>query len=304
MPDLPEDTFRYLPVGARTMLWGLYVTGCGHLSLPPHGQHPPRQHPHLYRFNWQRGRVLPEYQLIYLTRGEGLFESTPTGVARIAAGDVFVLFPGVWHRYRPAARSEWETYWLGLGGDVLRNLVANRFLSPDRPVLGVGLKPGLIEAYVRLIGLACDEGDQNPYRLSAAAMEVLAWVLAPAQPEAAQPATRPFMQPLADRLVAEAVRFIWSQPERTTTVADVVQHFPVTRRSLERRFHRVLGHTILDEILRCRVERAKRLLLETDLPIKQVAYVAGFPTSARLTKAFHRAEGMSPTDWRREHRPQ
>lgn len=297
-----EDSFRYLPVGARTMLWGLYVTGCGHLSLAPSGQHPPRRHPHLYRFNWDRGRVLPEYQLIYLTRGEGEFESAPTGAASIAAGDVFVLFPGVWHRYRPRPRSEWETHWVGINGDHVRSLVENRFLSPDQPVIRVGLKAELIEAYRRLVELARDEGEQNPFRLSAAAMEILAWILVPAQPEVAQPATRPFMQPVADRLVAEVVRFIWSQSQRTMTVGEVVEHFPVTRRSLERRFHRVLGHTILDEIARCRVERAKRLLLETDLPLKQVAYVAGFPTSQCMTKAFHREEQRSPTDYRREHR--
>jgi AraC-like DNA-binding protein len=302
MCNSAEDSFRYLPVGARTMLWGLYVTGCGHLSLPPSGQHPPRRHPHLYRFNWERGRVLPEYQLIYLTRGEGQFESAPTGAAPIAAGDVFVLFPGVWHRYRPGPRAEWETHWMGINGDHVRGLVENRFLSPDQPVIHVGVKPELVAAYHRLVELARDEGEQNPFRLSAVAMEILAWILVPSQPEVAQPATRPFMQPVADRLVAEVVRFIWSQSERTMTVGDVVEHFPITRRSLERRFHRVLGHTILDEIARCRVERAKRLLLETDLPLKQVAYIAGFPTSQCMTKAFHREECLSPTDYRREHR--
>jgi AraC-like DNA-binding protein len=283
------------------MLWGLYVTGCGHLSLPPSGQHPPRKHPHLYRFHWDRGRILPEYQLIYLTRGQGVFESAPTGSAPITAGDVFLLFPGVWHRYRPEPRSEWATYWMGINGDHVRSLVQNRFLSPDRPVIRVGLKPGLVESYRRLIELACDEADQNPFRLAAAAMEILAWVLAPTQPEVPQPATQPFMQPVTDRLVAEVVRFIWSQSERTMTVSDVVGHFPITRRSLERRFHRVLGHTILDEIARCRVDRAKRLLSETDLPLKQVAYVSGFPTSQCMTKAFHRQEGLAPTDYRREH---
>jgi AraC-like DNA-binding protein len=303
MCSLAADSFRYLPVGTRTMLWGLYVTGCGHLTLPPSGQHPPRKHPHLYRFHWDRGRVLPEYQLIYLTRGAGQFESTPTGAATIAAGDVFVLFPGVWHRYRPAPQAEWETHWVGLNGDYMRSLVDRRFLSPDRAVIRVGIKAGLVESYQRLVTLASDEDDQNPFRLAAGAMDILAWILAPAEPEIAQPATKPFMQPVTDRLVAEAVRFIWSQAERTMTVGDVVEHFPVARRSLERRFHRALGHTILDEIARCRVDRAKRLLQETDLPLKQVAYMAGFPTSQCMTKAFHREEDLAPTEYRRTHRP-
>ncbi len=299
MDEQFEGFFRYLPISQRTASWGLYVTGCGHVCVPRSGEHPPRGHPELYRFRWERGRVLPEYQLIYLTGGEGVFESAAAGMRKIAAGDLIVLFPGVWHRYRPARRSAWETLWISLDGEYVQRLVEQGFLSAEQPVLAVGQNRGLVEAYHRLLATVRDQEESNPLLLAARAMEILAWILAPPQPEIPQPATAPFAKPLSDRLVAEAVRFIWSHSRPELTVVDVAAHFPVTRRSLERRFHRLLGHTILDEIVRCRLERARRLLLETDLPLKAVALSAGFSSGDRMSKVFRRAQGLSPAEYRR-----
>jgi transcriptional regulator GlxA family with amidase domain len=172
-------------------------------------------------------------------------------------------------------------------------------LSLDAPVLRVGIQAGLIDAYQRIMELVSEDPTGNPHRFAAATMEVLAWILAPTQPESPQPASRPFARPLRDRLVAEAVRLIWTQGQHAISVSDVVANFPVTRRSLERRFQRCLGRTILDEIVRCRLERAKRLLLETDQPLKAVALAAGFSNARHMSRVFHRAEGVTPANYRR-----
>lgn len=300
MCDEPQDRFRYLPITPRSQRWGLYLTGCGHLCVPADGQHPPRGHPGLYRFRWDRGRVLPEYQAIYLVRGKGLFESAQTGRRAIAAGDVFLLFPGIWHRYRPDDGTCWETLWIGLNGSYVNSLVDGGFLSPDAPVLRVGANPALVAAYQRLIEQVFAEPAGNPHLLAAGAMQILALILAPTQPELPQPASRPFAHPVMDRFVAEAVRLIWTKGQHAISVSDVVTSFPITRRSLERRFQRTLGHTILDEIIRCRLDRARQLLLKTDQPLKAVALAAGFSSTQHMSKVFHRAEGVAPARYRRE----
>lgn len=300
MAGRSDEFFRYLPISERTARWGLYLTGCGHVCVPESGEHPPLGHPELYRFCWEQGRVLPEYQFIYLTRGAGEFESASTGARALRAGNLIVLFPGMWHRYRPAPHSSWETLWIGLDGEYVHRLVAQGFLAADQPLLHPGMNRGLRDAYLRLLQCVRDGADANPLLLAARAMEILAWVLAPSQPEAPRPATAPFAKPLNDRLVAEAVRFIWGHGQPELTAADVAAHLPITRRSLERRFQKILGHTILDEIMRCRLERARRLLAETDMPLKAVAYAAGFSGAGRMSKVFRRAERISPAEYRRE----
>ena len=86
------------------------------------------------------------------------------------------------------------------------------------------------------------------------------------------------------------------------TVADLVRQLPVTQRSLERRFRAALGHTIHEEIHRCRLERARRLLAKTDLSVKEVAAAAGFPNADNMGRVFRRLEGVSPSEYRGRHR--
>jgi len=299
MTAAPLEGFRYLPISPSAVRWGLYLVGCGHLCVPAHGQHPPAGHPELYAFSWDRGRVLPEYQAIYLVRGKGAFESAQSGRRTIVAGDLLLLFPGEWHRYRPARHQAWETWWIGFNGSYARQLADAGFLQPAQPILHVGESPALLETYRRVVGRVLETPESHPLLGAAGVMEVLARALAPTEPEAPQPASLPFARPVLDRYVAEAVRLIWSHGSRTLSVADVVAHFPLTRRSLERRFRRAVGHPILQEIVRCRVERAKHLLAGTDLPLKGVAHAAGFPSAERMSKVLQRCEGVSPQEYRR-----
>ena len=74
MPTSPHEFFRYLPVSEQDKQWDFYVTGTGYSNVPPGSRYPCSVHPDLYQFAWDRGRVLPEYQVLYITRGEGVFE--------------------------------------------------------------------------------------------------------------------------------------------------------------------------------------------------------------------------------------
>ena len=50
------------------------------------------------------------------------------------------------------------------------------------------------------------------------------------------------------------------------------------------------------------MERAKRLLAETDWTITEMAFELGFSTSAYFTALFHRVTGVTPTQFRRRSR--
>ena len=295
-----RDAFRYLPISPRTRSWGLFVTGGGHIDVPPHGAHPPQGHPNLYEFTWERGRVLPEYQVILLTGGSGIFESDGTDLRELQAGDTIILFPGVWHRYRPNHETGWSSYWIGLGGEFMENLAARGFCTPERPVIVPQDLEALTGAFRRFHELITEDTIENPLALSAVAMEVLSLVCAPVEQDAAEPSTAPFQEAVHDRIVAEALRIIWSRDDSSLNVADVAALLPVSRRSLERRFQQVLGRTVLGEITRCRVERVKGLLEETDLPLKQLAKLVGFSSPETLTKAFQRQVGATPSAYRKQ----
>ena len=85
------------------------------------------------------------------------------------------------------------------------------------------------------------------------------------------------------------------------TAAKLATRFPGSRKHFERRFRLVMGHSILDEILHVRFEKAKALLARTETPLAEIATVCGFGTENNMRTHFYLRDGMSPRQWRREH---
>jgi LacI family transcriptional regulator len=103
-----------------------------------------------------------------------------------------------------------------------------------------------------------------------------------------------------DPLVARAVRFIWEHACDPIQVKHVAARLPISRRYLEVRFRRLLGRSLHEEIRRVQLERAMRLLADTDLPIDRVAEAAGLSASSELSQAFRRQLGITPSQYRKQ----
>lgn len=102
-----------------------------------------------------------------------------------------------------------------------------------------------------------------------------------------------------DPVVSAAVRYIRDHACEGITVNDVLRVVPWSRRVLESRFAQLIGRTPHDEILRVRMDRVKRFLIETDLPLAAIADRTGFRHVEYLTVAFKRETGALPTEYRR-----
>jgi LacI family transcriptional regulator len=85
-------------------------------------------------------------------------------------------------------------------------------------------------------------------------------------------------------------------------VADILRAVPVSRRALEMKFQRHLGHSPHEAIWRAHVAHAQQLLVETDLNAMQVAVRSGFASASALASVFKRRVGMTPMTYRRRHR--
>lgn len=107
---------------------------------------------------------------------------------------------------------------------------------------------------------------------------------------------------IEDRDIADTVRYIRENARRPIQIMDIVKHAGISRRALEIRFQRSLGWSIREEIERIRIEFAKQLLAETDLPAWKIAENTGFSGEDYLGKVFRRVTSTTLAQYRREHR--
>ncbi|QDU87057.1 Xylose operon regulatory protein [Pirellulimonas nuda] len=107
---------------------------------------------------------------------------------------------------------------------------------------------------------------------------------------------------IAQPEVVAALRFIHAHRDKHVSVDEVAAHVGVPRRTLEIRFREQLGRTILNEVQRVRLDHAKRLLQESDLPIPAVAQASGFSSASYLIQVFRAKVGITPAKYRDCHR--
>lgn len=291
MSVLPEEFFRYLPVSDRDVLWDLYVTGTGCSSVPPGGRYPRSSHPDLYQFAWDRGRVLPEHQVLYVTRGRGLFESQPTGKLEVAAGNVLLLFPGVWHRYRPSRQTGWDEYWVSFNGEYVKRLVERGFLSPRDPVLNTGLDDTILRPYLHILDRVRSEPPGYQQLIAANTMEILAAALAAVQ--TVRTGGR------ATAAIREAKIVLAQRIEEVVDMEKLAASLHMSYAHFRRVFKQQTGLSPYQYHLQLRTHRARELLHGTTLAVRQIATRLNFPNAYHFSKIFKKKTGMSPSQWRR-----
>jgi LacI family transcriptional regulator len=103
-----------------------------------------------------------------------------------------------------------------------------------------------------------------------------------------------------DPSVVTALNFIRTHIAEPIRVNDVVREVVLSRRSLEYKFHDLVGHSILEEIRRWRVQRVQELLGGTDLLMPAIARRSGFSSQRRMAVVFREVKGLTPTEYRRQ----
>lgn len=100
--------------------------------------------------------------------------------------------------------------------------------------------------------------------------------------------------------VAGVLRYIREHALAGCSMKDVVKHAGMSRSVLERKFRQYLGHSPQQEIRSVQLKRVKQLLSESDLPLSQIARLAGYEHPEYMNVVFKRDVGVTPGQWRRE----
>ena len=100
------------------------------------------------------------------------------------------------------------------------------------------------------------------------------------------------------RLV-DAVLLMESNIEEPLTLDEVANYVGISRRQLERLFNRYLSRAPSRYYLELRLSRARLLLLQTSIPVIDVAITCGFSTAPHFSKCYSDLYGKPPSSERR-----
>ena len=277
--------FDYIPAG-REAAWGLHVIGAGQRIEPPHEKYQ-RPEPVAYG-QWEKGRKLRDYGLVYLTDGQGAFAAEDAGWRNVRAGDVLMLFPGIWHNYHPHSETGWTERWVLFNGDFANQWCAHELITPAESVLHIGVRSELVERFERLLEIA---GEHPPYANQIQAgvtMEILGLILKFHQDRSPRFAKRA-------RLIKRALEFIAKNWNREINFDRLAAEMGSSLRQFRRLFQQVTGLSPQQYLIHLRLNEAKRLL--GTLSVAEVAARVGFEDPFYFSRLFKEKVGVSPKHW-------
>jgi len=103
---------------------------------------------------------------------------------------------------------------------------------------------------------------------------------------------------LSDNLMARALESLHMQPEKNWTLNSLGEQIGISRSGLAKRFKEMVGIPMFEYLTQLRVQRAKDLLLTSDLKSIDIAERVGYESNVAFTKTFKKQTGETPTQYR------
>lgn len=283
---------KYLPANNQDFLWGLTISSVGCQRIEMGESYPPDSHPTRYLFSADRGRVLNEYQLLYIIRGRGVFSSASHKKIPINEGDMFLLFPGEWHSYKPDAEIGWDEYWIGFNGINMDNRLHNDFFSRKLPVFKVGIRDDIVGLYNQAINIAKEQ--KTGYQQMLAGIVDYLLGLAYSQNKYSL-----FEDLKITKQINQAKVIMLENFHMDIKPQEVARQVNMSYSWFRHVFKQYIGFSPSQYIQELKIQKSKELLTCTNLTSQEIAFEVGFNNPDYYNTVFKKKIKCTPIEYRK-----
>lgn len=282
---------KYIAQTERDEEWGLTVCSVGYQNIMPNEEYPPMTHNLEYIFTPAKGRVINEYQLLYIAEGRGTLTTASAGRYSISEGDIFLIFPGEWHTYSPNPETGWKEYWIGFKGINIDSRVSAGFFSKHSPIYKVGYNDTLISLFKEAIQVAKKQEKHFQQLLAGIVNYMLGLAFS-------IDSNKKLKNSMNLELVNRARAFMQENIETNIEMPEIADHLIISYSSFRHIFKQYTGIAPSQYYINIKIQKAKEMLRSTSASIKEISWYLHFDTPEYFTKIFKKKTGMSPSQFR------
>ncbi|MGQ8337548.1 AraC family transcriptional regulator [Sunxiuqinia sp. A32] len=284
-----QDVF-YPAIHEADFKWGIVVTTVGLQSVEPNSQYPPKGHPQGYAFTPNKGRILDEYQLVYVSKGEGSFSTKQDKKVKLREGSLFLLHPEIWHSYKPDLLNGWDTYWVGFKGQYAKQMIEQSNFEKQNPVLNIGYKEEVVGLFRKIMDSAKREEPGSQQLMGGIICHLIGYLFQFQKNEN-----------FGDKVVISKInkaRMIMREKFAIISPEEVASRLNISYSWFRRAFKEYTGFAPAQYLSQLKIQRAKDLLDHSPLSIKQIADELNFESPDYFSVYFKRNTGLAPSQYR------
>ncbi len=287
-----RDFSVYTSATTQELPWQISCTTLGHALTKPGELYPKNREHHPESFkSVATSRTLQEFQILYISRGSGVF-STQGKDHEITAGTAFFLFPGVRHAYHPHIATGWEEFWIGFTGSYADNLWDEGVLSPENSIFQVGYQESLIQMFDRNFRLMHQQFPGYKIRLSGGIIALITSIIGFSKQQQYQTNEMQVIQQVKSLLEGRIFDAV--------TIDEITDAVGMGKSKLIALFTDYTGLSPYQYFLHMKINKAKEWL-DMGLSVKEIAYRLAFQDPCYFSRLFTKKTGVSPTEWRVHH---
>ncbi len=238
-----------------------------------------------------RNRILQEYVLIHVLRGDGIFIDSMEREHPVQTGDAIHLLPNQRHGVVQNPDGQWAECWMSLSPASAAMFVAAGAIDESRPLLHPGLDAGIIEQFEQIQwDLARSPAAWTP-RTLATAHAILATLCDRDQ--------RRRLPDARTQLIEQACAALGEHLDRRIDVKTIARRAGLSYERFRKVFHQHVGLSPGEYRIRKRIDRARVLIAQRRLSNKQTAYALGYADPFTFSKQFKQIVGIPPETFRK-----
>jgi AraC-like DNA-binding protein len=286
------DSFlHYLPYSEEDERLGMVCTTAGDSKIPPYTVYPPQKndHPAVFR-SVAEGRILPEFQLVYITEGRGVLKSEGK-TWKVRPGSMMLILPEIKHLYKPDFETGWHEYWVGFNGSYFKRLLEQGILSREKVFFNTGLHDSILAIFNGIFDEIRTQRPLYQFKVCAGILSLISEMLAHER-RRDQPS---YYQKIADKAKYLMEKNIFG----AINIAGISDQIGVSASRLNEIFKTHTGMTPYQYYIHIKINKASIILEEEDAPVQDVALRLGFDDPYYFSRFFKSKTGVAPSKWRK-----
>jgi AraC-like DNA-binding protein len=214
---------------------------------------------------------------------------------KIHSGEIFILFPDVWHRFTPSKKTGWDEIWVEFNGDLINQFLSNEFITSKDPVKKIGLHNDILANLNQIIHLIDEEKPGWQFIASGLLTGILGMIVVGIK-------YQPFSGSEIEQKIRLAKKILQDNLHTPLNQEEVAILTGMSYTSYRKSFKSITGISPKQYLINLRIDKAKELLIMDNLSIREITDSLNIDSVYYFTQQFRQRTGFMPIEYQNKNR--